>query len=39
MQAAASGAIGLGKNKDHLVARAYEASEHSLSEFGRACED
>jgi hypothetical protein len=39
MQAAAGGAIGLRKNKYDLVARAYEASEHSLSKFRRAGED
>jgi hypothetical protein len=39
MQPAAGRAIGLRKNKHHLVTCAYEASEHSLSEFRRAGED
>jgi hypothetical protein len=39
MQPAAGRAIGLRKNEHDLVACAYEASEHSLSEFRRASED
>jgi hypothetical protein len=39
MQPAAGRAIGLSKDKQHLVACAYEASEHSLTEFRRTGED
>jgi hypothetical protein len=39
MQPAAGRAIGLRKNEHDLVTCAYEAGEHSLTEFRRAGED